>query len=266
MKLPARPGRPGRFVMAAVALTTLLSGVPVNAGATAEPLRISSDGWVLHADLQTPAGGRPRAFAILLHKAAGDRSAYAPMADALADSGIASLRIDLRGHGDSTNIGAFDPDISRYFDRDDPAVRANFDLIGAGDRDIVAALRWLDRQDSFADLPLLMMGSSYSGEEMAEAGAAVGYADIYVALAPGNFSEESIAAIDASGAPWLFVRAEIELPFFPALFEAIRDGSETAEIWVLPGKGHATDLFDQNPDLPLRLLAWIDEQLAKVPR
>ena len=43
---------------------------------------------------------------------------------------------------------------------------------------------------------------------MAEAGAQVGYADMYIALAPGNFSEDSIKAIDASGVPWLFVRAE----------------------------------------------------------
>ena len=108
-----------------------------------------------------------------------------------------------------------------------------------------------------------MMGSSYTGEEMAEASAKLGYADVYVALAPGNFSEQSIRAIDASGAPWLFVRAEIELPFFPALFEAIQSGSETAEIWVLPGKGHATDLFEENADLDSRLMHWIDEQLKR---
>ena len=183
------------------------------------------------------------------------------MAEALAANGIASLRIDLRGHGDSTNIDAFDPDISRFYDRDDPAVVANFELISAGDRDVLAALHWLSGQADFASLPLIMMGSSYTGEEMAEAGAEVGYADVYVALAPGNFSEESIASIDDSGAPWLFVRAEIELPFFPALFEAIREGSDTAEIWVLPGEGHATDLFDANPELPLWLLEWIEDHL-----
>lgn len=96
---------------------------------------------------------------------------------------------------------------------------------------------------------------------MAEAGAEFGYADVYVASTPGNFSEDSIHAIDSSAAPWLFVRAEVELPFFPALFEAIRDGSESAEIWVLPGEGHATDLFDEHPDLHLRLLDWINKHL-----
>ena len=184
--------------------------------------------------LQLTVSSPARALAILLHKATGNRSAYAQMAETMAGSGITSLRIDLRGHGDSTNIGTFDPDISRFFAQDDPAVAANFELIRAGDRDIIAALYWLRAQPEYADLSLIMMGSSYTGEEMAKAGAEFGYADVYVALAPGNFSEDSIRAID---------------------------GSESAEIWVLPGEGHATDLFDANPKLHLQLLDWINERL-----
>ena len=254
----------GRLKIICIVLVTFLISIALgtNAQTTADrPITINSDGWTLRADLQLPVSSPARAFAILLHKAAGDRSAYAQMAETMAGSGIASLRIDLRGHGDSTNIGTFDPEISRFYDQDDPAVTANFELIRAGDRDIIAVLHWLRDQPEYADLPLIMMGSSYTGEEMAEAGAAIGYADVYVALAPGNFSGDSIHAIDGSGAPWLFVRAEVELPFFPALFEAIRDGSESAEIWVLPGDGHATDLFDENPNLHQRILDWINERL-----
>jgi hypothetical protein len=100
---------------------------------------------------------------------------------------------------------------------------------------------------------------------MVEAALNTKFADVYVALAPGSFSEESIAAIDPSDVSWLFVRAEIELPFFPELFATIKDGSETAEIWLLPGSGHATDLFDENPELHLRIIDWIAERLPSVP-
>ena len=256
--------RRGRSEIASITLTTFLISIALctNARTIAdEAITIHSDGWALRGDLRSPVSGPARAFAILLHKAAGNRSAYKQMAETMAGSGIASLRVDLRGHGESTNIGTFEPDISRYFDQDDQAVAANFELIRAGDRDIIAVLHWFRGQPEYADLPLIMMGSSYTGEEMAEAGAEFGYADVYVALAPGSFSEHSIDAIDGSGAPWLFVRAEVELPFFPALFEAIRDGSESEEIWVLPGEGHATDLFDENPDLHLRLQDWINAHL-----
>jgi len=216
-------------------------------------IEIDSEGWILVGDLTTPETASPSAFALLLHKAAGDREAYVAMAEAMAARGIASLRIDLRGHGDSINLGTFDPTISRYLDEDDPAIVQNFSLIRSADRDIVSIMQWLDEQ--------VVVGSSYTGQEMVEAAAETRFADIYVALAPGSFSEESITAVDASEVPWLFVRAEVELPFFPGLFAAIREGSETAEIWVLPGEGHATDLFDHNPNLHSRLIDWITDQL-----
>ena len=224
-------------------------------------VEIDSEGWTLVGDLTTPETMSLNAFALLLHKAAGDRKAYVTMAEAMAARGIASLRIDLRGHGDSNNLGAFDPEISRYLDDNDPAIVRNFSLIRAGDRDIVSIMQWLDEQPRLASLPLVVVGSSYTGEEMVEAAVETRFADIYVALSPGSFSEESIAAIDPSEVPWLFVRAEVELPFFPELFAAIREGSETAEIWTLPGEGHATDLFDHNPNLHLQLIDWITDRL-----
>ncbi len=224
-------------------------------------VEIDSEGWTLVGDLTAPESMSLNAFALLLHKAAGDRKAYVAMAEAMATRGIASLRIDLRGHGDSNNLGAFNPEISRYLDDNDPAIVRNFSLIRAGDRDIVSIMQWLDEQPRLAILPLVVVGSSYTGEEMVEAAVDTRFADIYVALSPGSFSEESIAAVDPSEVPWLFVRAEVELPFFPELFAAIREGSETAEIWTLPGEGHATDLFDHNPNLHLLLIDWITDQL-----
>ena len=247
-----------------LAILLTVSGA-VQARADNTRIEIESEGWKLVGDLATPDAGTPNAFALLLHKAAGDRQPYVAMAEALAASGIASLRIDLRGHGDSINLGAFDPMLSRYRDENGPAIVQNFSLISAGDRDIVTIMHWLDNEFRFSNLPLVVVGSSYSGQEMVEAAEETRFADVYVALAPGSFSEESIAEIDPSGVPWLFVRAEIELPFFPGLFAAIRAGSDTAEIWLLPGEGHATDLFSHNPDLHLRLIGWISDQLASTP-
>ena len=242
-------------------LFVLLFTATVSARADDVRVEIGSEGWTLVGDLATPEDMPLRAFALLLHKAAGDRDAYATMAAAMATTGIASLRIDLRGHGDSINLGAFDPTIGRYLDENDPAIVRNFSLIRSGDRDIVSIMQWLDQQPRLSGLPLVVVGSSYTGEEMVQAAADTRFADIYVALAPGSFSDASIAAVDPSEVPWLFVRAEIELPFFPGLFAALREGSDSAEIWVLPGEGHATDLFDHNPNLHLRLIDWITERL-----
>ena len=224
-------------------------------------ITIDSDGWQLRGDLSVPDS--PVAFAILLHKAAGDRSAYDEMVNVLAKDNIASIRLDLRGHGESTNLGSFDPTLSRYMDPDDERIVRNFDLIRAGDKDILSLMRWLDDQKEFRDLPLVLIGSSYTGQEMVEAARESRFADVYVALAPGSFDTESIAEVDHSGVPWLFVRAEVELPFFPDLFNAIGEGAQSAEIWTLPGEGHATDLFEHNVGLEHRLADWIKKKLHR---
>ena len=59
------------------------------------------DTWILVGDLSLPDSDNPAAVVLMLNKAAGDRTVYEEMARALHDRGIASLRLDLRGHGDS---------------------------------------------------------------------------------------------------------------------------------------------------------------------
>lgn len=231
-----------------------------------ERLEIASDGWALVGELTRPWESEPRAFALLLHKAAGDRRVYAALAHSLAEAGIASLAMDLRGHGESTTLGRFDPEVGRYYDAEDPAVVRNFALTREGDRDIVAIMRWLEERPALGDLPLVVVGSSYTGQEMVEAAVETRYADVYVALAPGSFAAASIPRIDQSGAPWLILRAEQELPFFPELFAAIRAGSTSAEIRVLPGRGHATDLLKENPGLAQELTDWIVANLPTARR
>lgn len=237
-------------------------GLPDFATAQSGPVTIASGEWQLHADWQDHTGATKRGTVLLLHKAAGNRAAYGRMATVLAEHGYASLRIDLRGHGDSTNVRAFDPNISRYKDENDPAVSANFELIDEGYIDIVAAIRWLDQQGKLHGAPFAVIGSSYTGEQMAVATDEAGFADAYIALAPGNFSEASIRKVDPSGKPWLFVRAEREMSFFDDLFTAISDGTN-AEIWVLPGRGHATDLFETNDGLEERLVTWLDSKFDR---
>ena len=70
---------------------------------------ITSDGWKLIADLMLPEASAPPPAVLMLNKAVGDRKAYVDLARHLAGRGIASLRLDLRGHGESVNLGRFIP-------------------------------------------------------------------------------------------------------------------------------------------------------------
>ena len=105
-----------------------------------------------------------------------------------------------------------------------------------------------------------MVGGSYSGEEMAESGREHGYAQAYVELSPGSFSEESIRGIDASGVPWLFIvsRDERHLRDITA---AVQAQSKIVELVVLPGTEHATRILNAHPSMAERIAVWLAEKL-----
>jgi len=212
-------------------------------------VEIPNDGWNLIGDLTVPAADHPVAAVLMLNKAAGDRMVYADLARHLADRGIASLRLDLRGHGESVNLGVFTPGEHRR----DP-------LIWDAEGDVSAALTYLRSDPRIDAIRIGIVGASYSGEEMAEAGRLAGYAQAYVALSPGSFDDLSIAGIDASGVPWLFVASRDER-FLQEITAAVRAQSNTVELIILPGSSHATDLLIEHPSLAERVAVWLDHRL-----
>jgi len=215
--------------------------------ATGEETRvvIESDGWRLVGDLLLPASDRPVPAVLLLNKAAGDRRAYAALARALAGRGIGSLRLDLRGHGESINLGRFIPADTTNRQR----------MIWDSDADVVVAQRYLRAHPRIDPNRIGVVGASYSGEEMAEAGRIAGYVRAYAALSPGSFSDLSIDAIDASGVPWLVIVSKDER-YLHEVASAVRERSRTAELLMVPGTGHATEILQERPDLAGRLAAW----------
>jgi dienelactone hydrolase len=211
-----------------------------------ERVVLDSDGWRIAADLRLPAA-RPAPVVILLNKANGDRAAYAGLAAALAERGVASLRVDLRGHGESTNRGRFVPGTQ------DPAI------LEGPDRDVAAARRFVDGRREVDAARVGWVGASYSAEEVMVAARAAGRFDgAYAMLSPGSFSDPSFADVGASGARWLFVRSDDERFVKAWLDEKARAASPQAEVWVIPaGKAHATDILREHPETVGRLADWL---------
>jgi dienelactone hydrolase len=184
---------------------------------------------------------------LLLNGAARDRSAYAPLARSLAARGIGSLRIDLRGHGESINLGRFEPGVSTG-------------AILASQPDVAAALTWLRARREVDPARIGVLGASYSGEDMAVVARTVTPAAAYVALSPGSFSDESVAAIDRSGRPWLFIASTNER-FANKVVSAIPKSSGTAEVMFVEGAAHASDLLAAHPHLNDAIARWYAERL-----
>ncbi len=223
---------------------------------TDERVAFESDGWRLVGEWRAPPSAAPLAAVLLLHRAAGSREEYSELAGALASRGVASLRLDLRAHGESVDLGRFEEPFAE-----------NRRLLEGTHRDVGAALRWLEGRPEVDGKRLGAVGASYSGEAIGEALRSTGRsAAAYVLLSPGSFSDESIAAVDASGASWFFVRTseedEVSLPFIDAVFDELAARSRSAEIRIVPGTGHATGILDEHPSVVEEIAEWLAARLA----
>ncbi|MCB9754904.1 MAG: hypothetical protein H6713_33630 [Myxococcales bacterium] len=219
--------------------------------AAPERLTLESDGWRLVGEWTAPDTAPPHPAALLLHRAAGSRAEYVELAEQLRACGVASLRLDLRAHGESTNLGEFT----------EPYAEKQALLVDS-ERDVNVALAWLRQREDVDGDRLAVVAASYSGEAVGEALRAGGAeAAAYVMLSPGSFSDASIERIDRGAAEWLFVRTELEgpvsRPIIDELFEALRAGSTRARYRLLPGRGHATQIFTEHPEVVVELAAWI---------
>ena len=239
------------FLIAAVSFFSLR---PIGFGeAVAKERRVvvDSSGWKIVGDLLVPKSGRPLPAVILLNKAAGDRRIYEGLARELAEKGIASFRIDLRGHGESINKGKFVP-----------GNQDALTLIEGSDEDVTAAFRYLKTVLGVDAQRIGFVGASYSGEMMAVSTRKYGYGKAYVALSPGSFSEESMEAIDRTGIPWLFIKsAEERSKSVKELFPQVRQRSRTAQIMEVAGTEHATDILSAHSELAEMIAVWFKHHL-----
>ena len=113
------------------------------------------DGFHLKGTLTVPAEGRRHPVVVLAHQFGGDRSGWKPLADRLQAAGIATLALDLRGHGQSTLDG--DTEVKVTEDYLASAKAVGFDKIPG---DLVQAAAWVRRQPGIDPNHLGLAGSS----------------------------------------------------------------------------------------------------------
>jgi predicted alpha/beta hydrolase len=108
---------------------------------------VAKDGFTLAADLHLPAGP-PRAVALIASAMGVKRRLYAPFASFLADAGIATLRFDYRGIGDSRPRGSLRGFAGRLSDWAELDATAALDTLAA----------------RFPGVPLHWIGHSVGGQ------------------------------------------------------------------------------------------------------
>ncbi len=113
------------------------------------------DGFVLRGTLSIPPQAGPRPVVVLAHQFSSDRTGWKSLPGLLAARGIATLDMDLRGHGQSTLKDGKPLEITDDFMGS--ARTVGFDRI---QDDIAQAAAWVRRQPRIDPSRLALAGSS----------------------------------------------------------------------------------------------------------
>jgi pimeloyl-ACP methyl ester carboxylesterase len=196
--------------------------------------------------------------AILLHMMPNDRKSWAPFQQILQKHNIASLAIDLRGHGESTKTeegGVLDH--KKFSDEDHR--KYLYDVIGAFD--------WLEEK-KYSKSQIMMVGASLGAnialwaleDEPILAGAAL--------LSPGNY--RGIDAVEKAGyiKPHHAIWAAGSDSDDPDAYEAAKNvveiaAAERKKFVPYKNSGHGVHLFTSDPELMENLSAWIEDSYGR---
>ncbi len=206
----------------------------------------TSDGVRLVGSFEPVA--EARGAALLLHMMPATKESWAPLQRLLAEKRIASLAIDLRGHGES--LGG--PEGFRAFtDAEHQASRA----------DVAAAADWLRERTGLGVGRLALVGASIGANLALEYAAAHPAVPAVVALSPG-LVYHGIAAMPAANGlarPQRVILAASDDDAYSAdsVLKLAERTLAKAEVIRFAAAGHGTAMFEADPTLLGRVADWL---------
>jgi dienelactone hydrolase len=241
------------IVDAAPPLDQLVAWIAARAAgetAVAEVSCTTDDGWEIHGTLRVPS--RPTAVpgVVLLHTGRSDRAVYSRLEHLLTDAGLAVLNIDWRGRGQSTNQGT-------YFELDAEIKMAAW-------RDAAAALDLLAADPGVDADRLGALGCVHGAEYAVRAAWRDRRVRALVVLTGYRPHEPEEAELLVSGdVSVMYVTAVGQTITTEAMRQLHRRSPHGISTMVeYPGSAIGYQLFEQDPALEPRIVAWLTEALA----
>ena len=166
--------------MRRLALLLSLPAVLFAAPQTRDVSLQSADGFTLRGTLTMPEGPGKHPVVILAHQFRSDRSGWGTLPEKLQQRGVATLALDLRGHGASTQKDGVTVAVSDDFDASAKAV--GFAQIPD---DLVLAAAWVRKQPGINPRRVGLAGSSVGATSVLLAAPRI-HPIAVLALSPGG--------------------------------------------------------------------------------
>ena len=220
----------------------------------------TSDNIQLTGTWMAVGGEGQKPAALLVHMLGHNRNTFRSFQQVLAEEGISSLAIDLRGHGESTMGGTLD-----YNDFSEEEWQAV-------ENDLLAGLDWLRSQPNVDPSKIGIVGASIGANlaVIAAAGEHTGGIEnppqFVVLLSPGlryTFPLDPGVARGLRSIPVYIASAMDDMQSFRGS-QSISNASG-GELHEFEGSDHGTDLFDAHPEFMNDLALWIKNRVIAQP-
>ncbi len=217
----------------------LLAAAP----ATREMSLKTPDGYTIKGTLTLPEGKGRKPVVVLAHQFRSDRNGWTSLATELHARGIATLALDLRGHGSSTDKAGQAVSVSDDFVASAKAV--GFDRIPG---DLAQAVKWVRTQPGIHPRRLGLAGSSVGG--------------FSVLLAAAKVQPDAVLALSPAGSIAFGDKARVELK------EAVQKAFTATFVMSSEEDGDAAENLQALRELPgvyAKLLKGKDHGFAYLP-
>lgn len=206
----------------------------------------TTDGVIIVGEWNAPAGAIKAV--LLLHMMPATRVSWTPLSQALNAAGFATLAIDLRGHGESTQRELPPPgnterlDYKNFSDAEHQASRLDID----------AAMNFL-KSKSFAEENIVFAGASIGANLSLDALHRYNSTSRAVLLSAGLDyrgvkTESPMRQLGPHQKVWLFA-AEGDQYSADSSIKLQQLQKETATVTIFDGSDHGTTLFSSQPNL-----------------
>ena len=229
-------------------------------GAQTEVSFKSEDGWTLHGTLHLPDRVKANstvAGVVLVHGAKHDQQTYYHMAPELVKRGIAALRFDWRGKGQSVAPG------KEKGGADSSETNEKVYL------DVKAAIAFLASQKGIDPSRIGLVAATLGTNHTLRAALGDSRIKTVVLLTSNNVPKgEAMQFLTTSDTPILAIASLEDLNYNSgSLAEATRQAygmskSKGSEILLYDDAGRGSEMFKAKPELQGIVLRWLEEKLA----
>jgi dienelactone hydrolase len=225
-----------------------------NLGSETEVSFQSEDGWKLHGLLRLPEGASANAkvpVVVLVHGAKHDQQTYHFMAREIAKRGMASLRFDWRGKGNSSHATAA-PDQDKVY------------------LDVKAAIQFLATQSAIDSSKMGAVAATAACVNTLQAGLGDPRVKTFVLLTALEPNPEVVRLFGSSNTPILSIASTEDNNYQRgSLAESTRQiyklsKSKQSEFLLYDDAGRGSEMLKVKPELEPMILRWLSDKLQGI--